>query len=859
MSTKGTQTKTVTVTIDGIEIEAEEGRLLISAALDNGLYIPHFCWHPRLEPVAMCRLCLVEVEGVRGLPPACTTRITDGMVVKTKSAAAASAQQAVLELLLINHPLDCPVCDKGGECPLQDQTLAFGPGESRYVEEKRHFEKPIPISPLVLLDRERCILCARCTRFAGEIAGDPLISFVGRGNGTQVLTFHDDPFASYFSGNTVEICPVGALTAVPYRFSARPWDLEQTDSTCLQCAVGCRVAMQSTTGKLVRFLGIDSDAVNQGWLCDKGRFSFEHNNSTERLTAPRIRSGPRANEVTWAEALDRCAERLEAIVERWGPSSVAFLGGARGSNEGAYCYARLARAVIGTPNLDAQMGDGLDPAFLLSSGAGERALLSDLDTASCIVFAGPDPKEELPVLYLRIRRAAVSFGVPLIEVGGRETSLTRYAHTVVRTREGEPAYTLWALARAVGSAEYFCPDGVEKSALDQAIEVLKYPTRPGRPVIVAGRDNLAAHPAGLESAALELAAATSAKILPVEHRSNVFGAVWSGLSPALLPGGRGVDDPDARSRCEELWGRSSTLDAGLGAAGILESAADGEIRALVLMGADPIGDFPDSQVARRALEAAELVVAVDVLPSRSAEKAHVLFPAAAHGEYSGSSMNFEGRLFWNNQKVRPYGRSRPDWYVAIELAERLGDRSFPEGTSEIFGELAKCAAIDGDVTAGKLATASTSGEGIVVADTFAPYSRRLEVPEPPRPGQYSFRLVSTRRLYGNGSVDRACPHLSGLAEAPRALLAPRDMDRLGLSGGEPVRLVGERAACVLPAWRDPYVTEGSVAVTFNVDLPDGSVTVAGESLGSAQISALIDHAERMTEVRLETVDSGGSG
>ncbi|MER3452307.1 MAG: NADH-quinone oxidoreductase subunit G, partial [Acidimicrobiia bacterium] len=299
----------VTVTIDGKAVEASEGELLIAVAERHGVYIPRFCWHPRMRPVGMCRMCLVDVEGPRGwaLVPACMQTVTDKMNVDTRNDRVKKVQDGVLEFLLINHPLDCPVCDRGGECPLQDQTLAFGPGESRFVEEKRHFEKPIEISELVLLDRERCIQCSRCTRFAEEVAGEPLIQFVERGNELQVLTFPDEPFRSYFSGNTVQICPVGALTATPYRFRARPWDLEQVESTCTSCAVGCRVLVQSASDRITRKLGIDSDPVNHGWLCDKGRFDYEAYQSPGRLVAPLVREGDALVEATWGEALARAA------------------------------------------------------------------------------------------------------------------------------------------------------------------------------------------------------------------------------------------------------------------------------------------------------------------------------------------------------------------------------------------------------------------------------------------------------------------------------------------------------------------------------------------------------------------------
>ena len=301
---------TINISIDGKTVDAEPGELVIKVAQEHGIYIPRFCWHERMKPVGMCRMCLVEVEGVRGFPPACTTPVTDGMVVTTQSDAVKKIQDGVLEFLLINHPLDCPVCDRGGECPLQDQTLAFGPGESRFIEEKRHFEKPIEISDLVLLDRERCIQCARCTRFADEIAGDPLITFVDRGDRTQVLNFPEHPFASYFSGNTVQICPVGALTARQYRFRARPWDLATVETSCTTCAVQCRGAVQSSSNRLVRLLGVDSEPVNHGWLCDKGRYGLEWVHSEKRVLEPQLRTNGELAEVSWPEALDAAADAI---------------------------------------------------------------------------------------------------------------------------------------------------------------------------------------------------------------------------------------------------------------------------------------------------------------------------------------------------------------------------------------------------------------------------------------------------------------------------------------------------------------------------------------------------------------------
>ncbi|MEA3018707.1 MAG: NADH-quinone oxidoreductase subunit, partial [Actinomycetota bacterium] len=454
---------TVSVTINGAVVEANPGELLIAAAERTGTYIPRFCYHPRMKSVGMCRMCIVEVDTGRGpaLQPACMLEVADGMTVATESDVTKKAQDGVLEFLLINHPLDCPVCDKGGECPLQDQTLAFGPGESRFVEEKRHLEKPIALSPLVYMDRERCILCDRCTRFSLEVAGDPLISFMNRGNETEVNTFPDDPFASYFSGNTVQICPVGALTAVPYRFKARPWDLDQVESTCTTCSVGCRVAVQSSSNRLVRYLGVDVDPVNHGWLCDKGRFDFEAIGSDDRLGAPLVRIGDSLVATDWSDALGKAAAALEA-------ASVAVIGGARLTNEDAYAWSKLARTVLGTDDVDCQLGDGLPAELVIGL---PRATIDEACAADVVVLLAPDLKEELPILYLRLREAVVDRGLKIIELSSTTTGMTRYATESVRYSPGEAADAVRRLASSL--------DGV-------AVCVL------GRPSVAESADGVAA-------------------------------------------------------------------------------------------------------------------------------------------------------------------------------------------------------------------------------------------------------------------------------------------------------------------------------------------------------------------------------
>ena len=460
-----TASDTVSLSLNGKEIIAAKGELLIDAAERHGVYIPRFCYHPRMEPVGMCRMCLVEIDTGRGpaIQPACMQPVAPDMKVDTDSAVAKKAQDGILEFLLINHPLDCPVCDKGGECPLQDHTISFGPGESRFIEEKRHYEKPIAISDTVYLDRERCILCDRCTRFAKEVAGDPLIHFQDRGNTTQVNTFPDHPFASYFSGNTVQICPVGALTAEPYRFKARPWDLEQVESTCTSCSVGCRVVIDASRDRVLRYQGVDSDPVNWGWLCDKGRFDFESIDSDARLGAPLLRrSGGELAESRWSDALAAAADAIKAGLARSGPGGVAVVGGARLTNEDAYAWAKLAKGVIGTDHVDAQLGDGLPAGLVLGL---PRATIDDVCTkGGTIIVLGPDLKEELPVLFLRLRHAVTKDDARIVELATHDTGLTPLAAASLRYSPGGQADLVAALLDAGAPA----PAGVDADAFGAA-------------------------------------------------------------------------------------------------------------------------------------------------------------------------------------------------------------------------------------------------------------------------------------------------------------------------------------------------------------------------------------------------------
>ncbi len=866
---------TVEITIDGRAVTAGAGEFLIAAAERAGVFIPRFCYHPRLKPVGMCRMCLVEVSGPRGatLQPACYVAVADQMEVVTTSDKVKKAQDGVLEMLLVNHPLDCPVCDKGGECPLQDQVLAYGPGESRFLEEKRHWAKPIAISELVLLDRERCIQCGRCVRFANEVAGEAQIDFLGRGDAVEVNVFEGHVFTSYFSGNTVQICPVGALTATPYRFTARPWDLEQVESTCTICAFGCRAAVQSSANRITRLLGMDSDPVNQSWLCDKGRFVAEAPNAESRVTEPLVRRDGALESASWGEALATVAGRLADVRATSGADAIGVIGGARLSNEDAYAWAKLAKGIIGTDSVDAQMGDGLPAEVVLAL---PRATIDEACTARCLVVLAGDLREDLPVLFLRVRGAAVDGGVPLVEVVPRAGSVTGFATASLPYRPGEAAAVVRALA-----GDGARPATVDESAWTAALDALRGAGPDGDGVVVIlGRPSLAEDGALVAGAAAALAEAwPSARFLPALRRGNVMGALDMGLAPGLLPGRVSLED--GRAWFEERWG-SVPSGRGRDSAGILGALADGSMAALVLVGADPLSDFPDGTLAAAAVEGADFVVAVDGFLSASAARADVVLPAAIVHERFGTTTNIEGRVTRLGQKLVAPGQCWPDWMIASELAGRLGGDLGVESIADLWDEIEQVAPSHAGITRAVL-EASSARDGIIAPLGSSPVSltRRLSpepfdpmatpgiesveaqgappragraeplggegddgpasggangspgagggrprllrwpqpvtVPTLPPPDSYSVRLTSGRVLYDRGVLLGACDSLTPLVPAAGLRAHPHDLEKLGVGQGGRVRVRSARGDVVLGAVADTTVPRGVASIDFNLD------------------------------------------
>ncbi|MEV0676529.1 NADH-quinone oxidoreductase subunit G [Actinosynnema sp. NPDC050436] len=773
----------VKLVIDGLEVVAPKGELLIRTAERLGIVVPRFCDHPLLDPAGACRQCLVEVEmGGRPMPKpqaSCTMTVADGMVVKTQltSPVADKAQQGVMELLLINHPLDCPICDKGGECPLQNQALKHGRADSRFHEHKRTFPKPVAISTQVLLDRERCVLCQRCTRFSAQIAGDPFIELLERGSQQQIGVAEEKPFQSYFSGNTIQICPVGALTSAAYRFRARPFDLVSTPSVCEHCSSGCAERTDWRRGKVQRKLAGDDPEVNEEWICDKGRFAFRYATADDRVTRPlvRDRESGELRESSWTEALQVAAAGLAKARDGRG---AAVLAGGRLTVEDAYAYSKFARIALRTNDVDfrARPHSAEELEFLTSAVLGttpeDGVTFRGIEAAPAALLVAFEPEEEAPIVFLRLRKAARAKKTKVFHLG---------------------QFTSPAVEKTYGTL-LACVPGGEPAALnalpEHASDVVEELARPGSVILVGER---AAEVPGLFSAVAALAARTGAKVAWIPRRAGERGALEAGLLPTLLPGGRLVSDAAARAEVERSWGLDAGAlpgTAGRDTTGILVEAASGGLDALVVGGVDPF-DLPDPALAERALDAVGFVVSLELRHSAVTAHADVVLPVAPAVEKSGSFLNWEGRL-------RPFPLTLEGTGALSD--GRVLDTLAVEMDADLFTQTPAAAAADFD----------RLGRG--TASAAAP-----TVPAPllPQPKAGQAVLATWRRLLDNGSGQDGEPYLAGTARPVAAKLSEATARNLGVELGGVITVATDRGEVSLPVEA--------------ADLPDGVVWLPGNS------------------------------
>jgi NADH-quinone oxidoreductase subunit G len=793
-------TDTVNVTIDGFEIKVPIGTLVIRAAEMIGIQIPRFCDHPLLDPIGACRQCLVEVGGQRKPLASCTTVCTDGMVVSTQltSPVADKAQHGVMELLLINHPLDCPMCDKGGECPLQNQAMSNGQGETRFTEPKREFDKPVPISTGVLLDRERCISCTRCVRTSEEIAGDAFIDFIERGPNQYIGTAAGDPFNSYFSGNTVQVCPVGALTGAAYRFRSRPFDLVSTPSVCEHCAAGCRQRTDHRRGRVQRRLAGEDPQVNEEWNCDKGRWAFTYATQPDRLTTPLVRDSDGVlRPASWPAAFAAAARGLERA-----RGAVGVLTGGRLTLEDAYAYAKFARVALDTNDIDmrARPHSAEEEQFLAARVAGRDIEVSyaDLEAAPVVLLAGFEPEDESPIVFLRLRKAVRKRKLAVFSIAALASrGLAKLSGTLLTTVPGDEPGMLMTLAAGSSS------DADTK----RAAELLSVP---GAVILVGER--LAEVPGALAAAA-RLAEATGAKLAWIPRRAGERGAIEAGAMPSLLPVGRWVGDPRARAEVARAWGKAALPVApGRNTAAMLAAAERGELGALIIAGVDP-ADLPDPAAALRALDGTGFIVSLELRASAVTDRADVVFPVAAVAEKAGTFVNWEGRGGSFSAALSVPG-VRTDLYVLGAIADEMDVHLGLPDPAAARAELA--------------ALGTWRGER-PIAPKVLPGGR---------PPGANTALATWHQLLGAGRMQDGEPYLAGTAREAVARMSSGTAVAAGVSDGDKVTVA---------------TSAGSVTVPVDVvPMADDVVWLPANTPGSAVRADLgAGHGSRVTLRRAE--------
>ena len=697
-------TDQIKINVNGSEISSKPDQLIIEACEDSGIHIPRFCWHKRMDPVGMCRMCLVEIETPRGkaLVPSCTTKVSEDLVVDTESDVVKKAQEGVLEFLLINHPLDCPVCDKAGECPLQDQTMAYGPGESRFVEDKRHFEKPIPISEIILLDRERCILCARCTRFSDEISGDPLIEFIQRGNKTQVNTFPDEPFRSYFSGNTVQICPVGALTSSSYRFKARPWDLKKVSSTSNCSSVGDSVELNVSQNKMLRILGEDNEFTNQGWLSDKGRYNFEYLHSDKRIETPLLVKNSN-KELTINETMELISNE---ILTSDNPN-ISFIVGHNSTNEEYYALNKFAENLnkVENENTVSNINFYLSDDYLYNGFFNDDYSLGeikDLDSADTIILWAQDIKDNLPTLYLRIKQA-VRNGKKLLIFGHTNTAIKQL------------------------SEEYY-GENIVTNNFEFNVEISDIPNLSK---YIDGKDVLA----------------IVGKASPLQNVNPIFQLVKH------LDQNSNLKILNCFSKGNTL-GALQNLDIVKGLNEFLTEFDSSKKNIVFTVGSNPVNNSIYSNKIKETLIDADFVVSLDLFKNETTELSDIILPTTTFGEKEGTFTNLEMRTLMQNKILPTPGSALNEWEYWLILSNKMNLLESYETEAELNSMLCKDYIDNGNIPSFDNLNKPSNLDGILNSKTINIEVENID--------STNLEILFVHRLYGDSSSQINSPSISML-------------------------------------------------------------------------------------------------
>ncbi|TAM61072.1 2Fe-2S iron-sulfur cluster binding domain-containing protein [bacterium] len=788
--------KTVTVTIDGVKVEAPEGELMIEAAKRIGHHVPNFCYYPKLEPAGLCRMCLIRIEGQPKLQLGCNTRVTDGMVIDTISEAVETGRRAQVEFLLLNHPLDCPVCDKGGECVLQDYAMAYGDVASRSGMPKMNKPKAVDLGPTIVLDEQRCVLCQRCVRFDNEITWERNLVTASRGVYTIIATEGDQPYDSYFSGNTTELCPVGALTSKTYRFKARPWDVTPTLTVCTQCPVGCSTFADSRFDVLQR-TRYDHETIDPhgdpagDWICDRVRYNISYLTDERRLNTPMVRSGEdQWVDLAWSDAIDLAASTLKDAAEHFGPQAIGAIGGGRLTNQEAYLLQHVVRG-LGSANVDYRLHDELTatPGRL-------AAQVHDLDDASLIIELGTNSVELAPVFDLRVRYAVERRGATLVHLGDVKPNWP--VHFRHFPTEGDAASMLNEAAENVRRGE-----DLPKRAGEPPAQTLARLLRGAERVVVIWDGRGASEAAAIERLiGLLRDADKGAGVIVVGYAANARGAESMGMHPALQPGYRPAPQ------------------AGLDTEGMLRASASGELKALLIFGANPLLAYPNGALVRAALERVPFIVTTELFMTQTAVKSHVVLPVKAAFEKTGSTTTMDGEVK----------------QLAISCAPQAGEPLTDREVLALLGD-AMGLQMPSDSELEQLAAAAAAPELARAFSFTSPVLARTVRPAA-TPAQGAFTVHSVPRLYAGGGTSAHDTAFEPLRPHPTAYLHPGDVEELGLEDGDTVTVRnGLGAVDGLTVVTSKKVARGSIGVI--AELPEAPVNVLADDCGSVHADVVL--------------------
>jgi len=819
-------TDLVTLTIDDRPISVPKGTLVVDAAAKLGIEIPVFCSHPKLDPVACCRMCLVEISaGPRGmlLQTACSVPVAQDMVVKTNTQQVQDVQEANLTFILLNHPLDCPICDKGGECPLQDQTMRYGPGISQLVEAKRQKNKNHLISDTIVLDQERCVVCWRCIRYLEEWEDKPQLGLFERGGKTIIDIQTGSPVDAKTSGNIIDICPVGALTNRVARFTYRPWEIDRTPSICTQCSIGCNLRLDTRTHKLRRVIGRENMQVNDQWICDKGRFANAWVNDEKRLTVPLVRKEGALQPASWSEALALVAEKLQATKQQHGADAIGGIGSAKLSNESNYVLQRLMRQLIGTNNIDHR--DGADVAALptgLPALAGVmKPQYGPAPQYDVILLFGIDPSEELPILDLHLKRAVRRGKTQLIIAHPRQVELTRYKGPFLQYTPGSEVTLLNGLLRAAtevkdepssearkiatyaGEKELRTLCGVDAAEVKKAAELLvnaKHALLIYGPMAARGENGKAMR-AGLTN--LALYTGHYERLAYAGLDANSQGCRDLGVLPDSLPGHVGLDDPIARPHLEQLWGCTLPEQPGKSYTQMLDTAG-ADIKALIIMGANPASEKP---AWAQKLDQLDFLVVQELFLNETAQLADVVLPAVSWAETDGTFTNLERRVQRAPKALgNPQTKAAPDWMILDHLATHF-DVQWPyDSLQSITREITVANPLYAGMTWDSLGDQGLQWDAFGVA----PDAALQKIAQPDLPAtEDALRLVGGTVLYDGGDLFSLTKQMASTSFGPHVGLNPADAARLGIAAGAPVKVKNEHGTLALAVKIDARVKAGT--------------------------------------------------